>query len=110
MDNFKDENGEPLPFVIKSISPEENEAISKKHTDSDGKFDSIGYGNELMVACMVEPDLKDSELCKFYGVMDPVMVPSRMFTIGEKQIIQGNVLDLNDLTSAADKLKSAKNS
>lgn len=110
LDNFKDENGEPLPFVIKSISPEENEAISKKHTDKDGKFDSVAYGNELVVACMVEPNLKDSELCKFYGVMDPVMVPSRMFTIGEKQIIQGNVLDINDLTSAADKLKEAKNS
>ncbi len=110
LENFKDENGDPLPFIVKSISPSENEVISKKHTDSDGRLDSAAYANELLVACMVEPDLKDSELCKFYGVMDPVMVPNRMFTIGEKQVIQAAVMDINDVKAAADKLKEAKNS
>lgn len=110
LDNFKDESGKPLPFIVKCISPEENEGISKKHTNEEGKLDASAYGNELIVNCMVEPDLKSEELCRFYGVMDPTMVPSRMFTIGEKQLIQDAVMDINDVKMAKDKLERAKNS
>lgn len=110
LDRFRDETGELVPFMVQCITPEENEAISKRHMDSDGKLDSGAYGNELIVACLVDPDLKDAELCKYYGVMDPLMVPGRMFTIGEKQLIQDAIMDINDLKMAKEKLAGAKNS
>lgn len=110
LDNFKDESGKPIPFIVQCISPEDNERISRKYTDKDGNLDSIAYGNELIVTCMVEPDLKNEELCRFFGVMDPTMVPSRMFTIGEKQLITAAVMDINDIKMAKDKLDQAKNS
>ena len=36
---------------------------------------------------METPNLKDAELCSFYGVMDPTEVPGLMFTIGEKNLV-----------------------
>lgn len=110
IDRFTDEEGKVVPIIVKSISPQENEEITNSCMDSNGKLDSAAYGNKLIVACMQEPNLKDSELCKFYGVMDPAMVPGIMFTIGEKQLIQDAIMDINDIKDARKKLDEAKNS
>lgn len=59
---------------------------------------------------MAEPDLRDSELCQFYGVMDPNMVPGRMFSIGEKNIISDAIMEINDLWMEQETLDEAKNS
>ncbi|HBI63016.1 MAG TPA: phage portal protein [Lachnospiraceae bacterium] len=107
---FTDENGEIVPFVIKSIAPEESEKIAKKCRDKKGNLDKTEYGNQLIVACMVEPDLRDEELCKFYGVMDPNMVPGRMFSIGEKNVISDAIMEINDFGMEQEKLDEAKNS
>lgn len=110
LDRFTDEDGNPVPFVVKCISAEENEAISRRCTDKNGNLDAIAFSNQTIVACMVEPDLKNSELCAYYGVMDPNMVPGRMFSIGEKQIISDAIFEINDINSANEKLSRAKNS
>ena len=55
--------------------------------------------------CLVEPNLKDTELCTFYGVMDPADVPSIMFSVGEKQIIQDAISEINDIKAAQNVLK-----
>ena len=109
LDRFVDDDGKKVPFVVKSISSEENEAISRT-CRKDGDLDSILYGNKVIVACMVEPDLRDAELCAYYGVMDPDMVPSRMFSVGEKQIISDAIFEINDVKKAQEKLAEAKNS
>ncbi len=110
IDRFTDEEGNIAPIIIKSISPQENEEISNSCMDANGNLDSSAYGNKLIVACMQEPNLKDSEICKFYGVIDPAMVPGIMFTIGEKQLIQDAIMDINDIKDAKKKLNEAKNS
>lgn len=109
LDRFVDDDGKKVPFVVKSISSEENEAISRT-CSKDGDLDSILYGNKVIVACMMEPDLRDAELCAYYGVMDPDMVPSRMFSVGEKQIISDAIFEINDIKKAQEKLAEAKNS
>ncbi len=110
LSRFTDENGTVVPFVVKSITPEENDRIAKKCKNKKGDLDKAAYGNQLIVACMVEPDLGDTELCQYYGVMDPVMVPGRMFSIGEKQIIEDAIMEINDLKMDQEKLDEAKNS
>jgi hypothetical protein len=107
---FTDENGQIVPFVIKSITPEESERIARKCKDKKGNLDKAEYSNQLIVACMAEPDLRDSELCQFYGVMDPNMVPGRMFSIGEKNIISDAIMEINDLWMEQETLDEAKNS
>ena len=109
LERFTDEEGKMVPFIVKSITPEENEMISKRCMDKSGNLDFAAYGNHLIVACMAEPDLKDAQVCKYYGVIDPIMVPGRMFSIGEKQIVQDAIMEINDLKTAREKLDEAKN-
>lgn len=109
LDRFTDEDGKVVPVVVKCITPEENQAISKKCRNEDGTLDTAAYGDRMFVECMVEPDLKDAELCKYYGTMDPHDVPNRMFTIGEKQIIQDAIMEINDIKAANERLNAAKN-
>lgn len=100
LENFKDEKGNKIPFVVKAITPKENEMIVKRNTIK-GKLNSTTYGNELIVTCLETPNLKDTELCSFYGVMDPMEVPSLMFTIGEKQIVMDAITEINDIKMAS---------
>ena len=108
LENFKDENGNKIPFVVKAITPKENEMIVKRNTVK-GKLNSTTYGNELIVTCLETPNLKDTELCSFYGVMDPMEVPSLMFTIGEKQIVMDAITEINDIKMASNLMNEAKN-
>ena len=88
LENFKDEKGEKIPFVVKAITPKEN---------------------EMIVTCMETPNLKDAELCSFYGVMDPTEVPGLMFTIGEKNLVMDAVSEINDVKMASELKNAAKN-
>ncbi|RJW87866.1 hypothetical protein DWZ86_06710 [Clostridiales bacterium AF36-10] len=108
LENFKDEKGNKIPFVVKAITPKENEMIVKRNTIK-GKLNSTTYGNELIVTCLETPNLKDTELCSFYGVMDPMEVPSLMFTIGEKQIVMDAITEINDIKMASNLMNEAKN-
>ena len=108
LENFKDENGKKIPFVVKAITPKENELIVKRNTIK-GNLNTATYGNELIVTCLKTPNLKDTELCSFYGVMDPMEVPSLMFTIGEKQVIMSAISEINDIKMASDLMEEAKN-
>ena len=109
LENFKDEKGNKIPFVVKVITPKENEMIVKRNTIK-GKLNSTTYGNELIVTCLETPNLKDTELCSFYGVMDPMEVPSLMFTIGEKQVVMDAITEINDIKMASNLMNEAKNS
>ncbi len=109
LENFKDEDGKKIPFVVKAITPKENEMIVKRNTEK-GKLNNVAYGNDMIVTCLETPNLKDTELCSFYGVMDPIEVPSLMFTIGEKQAIMDAISDINDIKMASSLLDEAKNS
>lgn len=110
LDRFTDEEGKVVPIIVKCITPEENKRILQKFVKDDGSLDTAAYGDQMIVECMVEPDLKNAELCEYYGTMDPGDVPNRMFTIGEKQIIQDAIMEVNDITTASERLKKAKNS
>jgi hypothetical protein len=108
LENFKDEKGNKIPFVVKAITPKENEMIVKRNTIK-GKLNNTTYGNELIVTCLETPNLKDTELCSFYGVMDPMEVPSLMFTIGEKQVVMDAITEINDIKMASNLMNEAKN-
>ena len=108
LENFKDEKGNKIPFVVKAITPKENEMIVKRNTIK-GRLNSTTYGNELIVTCLETSNLKDTELCSFYGVMDPMEVPSLMFTIGEKQVVMNAITEINDIKMASNLMNEAKN-
>ena len=104
---FVDENGEPQPFKIRVISQETNESLRKqacKPVKKNGvvigeDVDSIKYGRLLMLACTVEPNFKDKELCEYYKTLDPAEVPSRMLGAGEYAKLVKEINELNGFIS-----------
>ena len=114
------ENGKPVPFKIKVLTQDENESLRKQASKPQKRngviigeqLDSIRYGKLLVLASVVEPNLRDSELCKFYGTLDPMDVAGKMLTAGEYGRLVQAINDLNGFTEdEADILEDeAKNS
>lgn len=116
-ERFKDEEGKDAPFVIQAISQEENEHLSKIsriEKSLNGMpvevLDNVAYSRRLMLACVKEPDLRDSELCKYYGTLDPEEVLGKMLSIGEYQELSNQIMALNGIDIKREKINKAKNS
>lgn len=87
---FLDEGGEPVPFKIRSLTQEENEALVKKSQEikkvngqTQKQMDNTKYSRLLVMAATVEPDFSQKEICDKYGVLDPALVPGKMLLAGE---------------------------
>ena len=75
---FLDADGRPVPFKVRPLTQEENDALTRRCMRSakvNGqpveRLDSIAYSRQLVVAATVEPDFRSEELCKAYSTMDP---------------------------------------
>lgn len=111
-DRFIDpETGEPVPFILRSLSHDQFEAIrriSYKEQTINGKKNQV-IDNDLWLArCIVEscvqPDFKSRELCNAYGVELPVSCPQKMLLEGEFQKLGRAILELNGLTDESPEL------
>lgn len=99
---FVDENGKPVPFVIKALTQEENDKIVRKcrhlRKMPDGRtqemLDNSELSRNLVVAATVEPDFHDAELCTHYGVVDPTELPGRMLLAGEYAALTAAVMEI----------------
>lgn len=97
------ENGKPVPFVIRPITQQENEDLLKKHrkVDKQGveQFNRINYNQDLVAMAVVEPDLNNAELQKAHGVLGAQRLLSAMLYIGEYAILMDEVQKLSGLDS-----------
>ena len=101
-DRFKD-GDKPVPFVIRVISYETNEALRKRASHPvrrngmvvSEEFDSNLYGRLLVQACVASPNFKDAELCEYYKTKDPLEVPGRMLKAGEFNKLMREINKLN---------------
>ncbi len=76
---FKDKQGNPIPWKLKTITAKENDELRKqcyKQIQVAGKrnqykqdFDTVKYLELLAIKCIVEPNLNSAELQDFYHVM-----------------------------------------
>jgi len=105
-DRFQ-EDGKPVPFVIRAITQKENEELIKRHTKKDKKgidtFDRTSYIHELVARAVVFPDLKNAELQKAYGVLGEIELLKVMLLAGEfaelakeVQRLSGVDVDINE--------------
>ena len=114
---FVDKDGKPVPFRIKTITQEENERLTRKcrkvETIRGQRVESLDnqkYNRALIVACTVEPDFRNADLCKAYGTVDPLDLPGKMLTVGEANNLAREILDLNGFSDEAEQLEDeAKN-
>ena len=114
----KGPDGKPIPFKLRRIDQETNSKLVKqaqKKKKVNGQIvtelDSARFGNLLILACVIEPDFKNSEICAYYKTVDPLEVPERMLSSGEYAKLMGEINKLNgfddDTTEAIE--ETAKN-
>lgn len=99
-DRFQ-EDGKPVPFIIRPITQKENELLIKKYTKRDKKgneiFDRTGYIHELVASAVVFPDLKNAELQQAYGVLGETELLKEMLLVGEFATLAQAVQELSGL-------------
>lgn len=109
------EDGKPVPFVIKPISEKENEQLLRKYTKKDKRtgqevLERTAYSHALVAAAVVYPDLKSAELQKAYGVLGEAELLNTMLTIGEYAKLSQAVTELSGLDEDInDLIEDAKN-
>lgn len=111
------ENGKPVPFIIRPVTQEENEEILRKYRKTVKKgreekevFDQIGYSHELAASAVVFPDLNDTELQRAHGVLGATKLLKKMLFIGEFAALAQAVRDLSGLEEDInDEIEEAKN-
>lgn len=114
----KGPDGKPIPFKLRRIDQETNSKLVKqaqKKKKVNGQIvtelDSARFGNLLILACVIEPDFKNSEICDHYKTVDPLEVPERMLSSGEYAKLMEEINKLNgfddDTTEAIE--ETAKN-
>ena len=90
------------PFVIKSITQAQNEALvkqCKRQVKSPNgqyveQFDGVKYSNLLITTCCVTPDFNQSDLLAAFGALRPEECPSKMLKPGESAKLSGAILEL----------------
>lgn len=99
---FKDPEGNPVPWKLRTISESENKEIRQsatKRTKVKGQFvneiDPEDYAHKLVVKSVVYPDLKSAELQKSYGVMGEEDLLRAMLISGEYGRLTQKVQELN---------------
>ncbi|WP_313184896.1 phage tail assembly chaperone [Lacrimispora sp.] len=115
-DRFLDEKGEPAKITIKGITQEENNRLIKLCTRTQKDkgtvyetLDKVSYQNKLVLACVSAPDFANKEICDAYGVVDPSLVPAKMFLSGEYAKLVDAIMELNGFKDSDELNDEAKN-
>ena len=110
---FVDEKGAVVPFKIRAITQEENDAIVKKATKrikENGqiteKLDNVEFSRRMVIAGTVEPDFSAKEMCDAYGVLDPALVPGKMLLSGEYARLMKEISALSGFDSIEEEVKN----
>lgn len=89
---IKSADGDPIAWKIKTLPTEETEKMRKKYTkritdritrQSEERFDTTAYNEELLSKTITYPNLYDAELQDSWGVTEPVDLVKAMLTPGE---------------------------
>ncbi|MFV0552274.1 MAG: phage tail assembly chaperone [Anaerorhabdus sp.] len=98
---FIDKEGNQVPFKIKSLTAEEAMVIQRRYTKTAKtgiqSLDFMEFQTATVVESVVEPDLKNSELQKHYGVLGEKNLLLKMLTIAEFTKLRTAVFEMSDL-------------
>ena len=73
------------------------------------ELDGSLLSRRIVVAATVEPDFTSEELCRAYGVLDPLEVPGKMLLAGEFKKLSEEIMRLSGFDDAEDLEEEAKN-
>lgn len=88
---FTDQNGNPIPWILKQLTGQENNSLRKKHTkktkDKLGRiqevFDSEKYQEEFITRSVIYPDLENTKLQESYNALGAYDLLQKMLTADE---------------------------
>lgn len=115
---FKDQDGNPIHWKIKTVTEGENQEIRrsaiKKTKSKRGQYtnemDGDDYVLKLTAASVVYPDLKNADLQKSYGVIGAEALLKKMLLPGEFALIVQKVQEINgfdqDINDLVDEVKN----
>lgn len=105
---FKDEAGNPVPFTIRAITQEQNDALTAKCRrvrkvwgQRQEYLDVAQLNRELIVAATLEPDFSSAEVCEAYGTKIPTQVPGKMLLAGEYDALLREIMALSGFDAGA---------
>ena len=115
---FKDKEGNPVPWKIKSITADENQRIRKDcyiNIPINGKrgrytkdFNTQKYLVLLATECVVYPDLQNAKLQDFYKVKGVEQLLGKLLKPGEYDDLMEKIQEVNGY-SLEEKVEEAKN-
>lgn len=101
IESFKDEKGQPIPFIIKRLSMKQIKDIRNRYRTKEvyrdkrnngrpiigangqvaiiENYDSDSAGLDIMVEAFVQPRLDAPELMEYYGIVDRLDMPQTIF-------------------------------
>ena len=110
-ERFVDEKGNPIPWEIRALTAEEEEALRKSCTKTirdkgivTRETNYEEYIAKMVVECVVFPNLKDNELQESYGVLGADKLVRKMLYSGEYTLLQDKVQKVNGFDKAMDEL------
>ena len=116
---FKNKDGKPVPWEIRSVSLEEDEALRKsctKKVQVTGRknqlttdFDANAYLLKLVARAVVYPDLNNEELQNSYGVMGAEQLLKVMLYKDEFDMLAEEVTRVTEREDINDLVDEAKN-
>ena len=102
---FQDESGQPVPFKIRALTQEENDAITRQATrrrkeggQTIEQLDSVDFTRRMVVAA--------TELCDGCGVLDPLLVPGKLLLSGEYARLVKEITKLSGFAEQEDEVKN----
>lgn len=115
-DKFKDSEGNPEKWKLRTINADENDALRKQcyKQVQVGKrlkqeFDTVKYLELLADKCIIYPDLHNVELQNFFGEMDSIKLLKRhLLNPGEYDDLMQKIQEINGY-SLDEAIEEAKN-
>lgn len=108
-DRFKDEDGNPIAWKLRAMSPDNALLASDRATSVVGgkaDFKTNDYFKNVVTESVIYPNLRDKELQDSYGVMDPKDLLNKMLNSREFNKLLSKCMTINGLNKDFDDLKT----
>ncbi|UGB31709.1 phage tail assembly chaperone [Metabacillus sp. B2-18] len=99
--------GEDAVFTLKGLDNPRIEEIREMATNKDGELNIAEFQAETILSAVIEPNLRNGEYLKHFGVATPYDLVDKLFLPGERQYIYGTIQDLSGF--ADDAIEEVKN-
>lgn len=102
-DRFKDENGAPIKWKLKPMSPDialqvSDDAVITDIKSKKAEFKTSAYQKNVVVRSVIYPDLNNAELQDSYGVMNGSDLLNKMLNADEFNGLLNKCMDVNGLS------------